>query len=113
MADFGSLRVKRHRLHARGDHSLCKRCAAKRAQVANLAAAWDAAALPGAEDASVAQFSPRAMMEALAQRLEEAHKADPADSGVARELRMTLQALGAAGGGDDELSGFLDDFRNA
>jgi hypothetical protein len=56
---------------------------------------------------------PRAMMEGLALRLEEQNKRDPGDAAVARELRATLQALGAAGGGDDELSGFLDKFRNA
>jgi hypothetical protein len=124
MADSDALRSRRKRLHAAGDHSLCRRCDARRAQLAGLTAAWDAAAVPvarvparGSQDPNISPASetlqPKAMMEGLAQRLEEAHKADPPDSAVARELRMTLQALGGAGGGDDELSGFLGEFSGA
>jgi hypothetical protein len=114
MADSDALRSRRKRQHATGDHSLCRRCSARRAQLAGLTAAWDAAAVPVATVSPVSDtVQPRAMMEGLALRLEEAHKADPADAAVARELRATLQVLGAAGGGDDELSGFLGEFRDA
>jgi hypothetical protein len=92
--------------------------------LAGLADAWDAAAVPVAKvPASASQdpglslagvsVKPQAMMVGLALRLEEAHKADPADAAVARVLKDVLQALGAAGGGDDKLTGFLGEFSGA
>ena len=45
---------------------------------------------------------PAARLLALADRLEAAHEADPANAAVAKELRITLQALGAGGSGPQE-----------
>lgn len=56
-------------------------------------------ALPAPSGAPV---DPRASLEALAARLEAAHEADPGNAMLARELRMTLQALA----GEDPDAGF-------
>jgi hypothetical protein len=54
-----------------------------------------------------AEVDVRAMLEALARRLEAASVADPGNAAVARELRETLRALGAAGESvDRELAEF-------
>jgi hypothetical protein len=99
MADDDALRSRRKRRHAAGDHSLCgRRCEASRPTLV----------FP-AEDAG-GEVVPRVMLEGLARRLEAAHAQDPADANLARELRMTLQALGAGGAGDSELAGFAAEF---
>jgi hypothetical protein len=91
MADSGSLRVRRHRLHLAGDHSLCRHCDARSVP----------AAVPVAGDAGV---NPLESLQRLARRLESAHEADPADAAVARELRATLATLaGMSAAADDGL----------
>lgn len=91
MADSDALRARRARMHKAGDHSLCKRCAA----------------LTGAQEGHpLAQPVNDALGELrrLAGRLVAAHEADPGNALIARELRMTLQALQAGGSkGDDDL----------
>jgi hypothetical protein len=81
VADSGSLRTIRWKRHKAGDHSLCRRCAAVRGEV------------PPPQPA--ADLDPAAEMAALAARLVAAHTADPANAILARELRMTLQAVPA------------------
>jgi hypothetical protein len=79
LADSGSLRVRRSRAHKAGDHSLCKRCAVlKLAEVPP--------DVPPVDD-------PRAEMRRLAARVVLAHERDPGNANLARETRMTLQAL--------------------
>ena len=93
MADSGSLRVKRHRLHAAGDHHLCRHLPA--APVA-------AVDVSSAEGADPEDFDPKAEMRELAVRLRDAHQADRGNAILARELRATLLALAGMGPGDDE-----------
>jgi hypothetical protein len=95
MADSGSLRVRRHRRHASGDHSLCRRDCASPGPVALLPES-------GSVDA-------HAELEALARRLVTAHEADPGSAAVARELRATLAILaGLAPAADDPLEGLRE-----
>jgi hypothetical protein len=82
MPDSDALRSRRKRLHAAGNHSLCRRCAS----------APVLAALP---EAVAAPVDTLASLEGLARRLEAAHEADPANSRLAAELRATLLALRA------------------
>ena len=79
MADSGAERARRHRLHKAGDHSLCRH-----------------AALAPVPDIPQAEIDPRAELEAVARRLTAAHQAEPGNANVARELRITLLALGPA-----------------
>src|SRR6266702_3272008 len=88
MADPNAVRSRRKRLHAAGDHSMCRHGARGRL-----------AAVPAPGDMPV---DARASLEALARRLEAAHVADPADAAVARELRATLLALPAGADPDDD-----------
>jgi len=68
------------------------------------------ATLPAADGGPV---DPQASLEALARRLEDAHSADPANALLARELRVTLQAIGAPEeGGGGELGAFLARIRS-
>jgi hypothetical protein len=104
MPDSDAVRSRRKRLHAAGDHSQCgRRCDARVIPVA-----FPPSGAPG--DGAL---DPRAALERLAQRLEDAHAADAADAAVARELRMTLQALGAGESAQDDAAAFLADFRSA
>jgi hypothetical protein len=90
--------MERSRKHKAGDHSLCKRCAVKRA-----ATIPD----PPVED-------PDAVMRQLAGQLAAACRADPGNATLARELRMTLEALRDPGDGmDRELKDFLAGFSRA
>lgn len=95
MADSDSLRTRRHRRHKRGDHSLCRHGEDGARPV--LAAVPAPAGGP---------LDPHAELEALAGRLAEAHKANPADAAIARVLKDVLCALpaGQDGGpdGDDD-----------
>jgi hypothetical protein len=97
LADSGALRVRRSRAHAAGDHSLCKRCVALRP--------------PIVDDGPV--NDPVAETRLLAGRLAAAHRADPGNALLARELRMTLQALMGGGTVDGELAEFLAGFSQA
>jgi hypothetical protein len=104
MPDSDAVRSRRKRLHAAGDHSQCgRRCDARVIPVAFPSSGAPGEHAPG----------PRAALERLAQRLEGAHAADPADAAVARELRMTLQALGAGESAQDDAAAFLAEFRGA
>lgn len=99
MADSEAVRSRRKRAHAAGDHSLCREgCAALKL----------AAPLPAAVPAD----DPQAELQALAGRLAAAHKAEPGNANLARELRMTLQAL-MGKTADGELAAFLAGFSQA
>lgn len=91
MADSDALRSRRKRLHAKEDHHLCRHGPG--------GAAARLAAVPAGDDMPV---DPRASLERLARALEAAYTADPGNGTLARELRMTLQALA----GDDPDAGF-------
>lgn len=100
MADDEALRSRRKRAHAAGDHSLCKRCAAVRI------------ALGGQEIPA----DDRAKLRWLAGTLAGAYKADPGNALLARELRMTLQALlggGDANDRDRDIEGLFADLSSA
>lgn len=88
MADSEAIRSRRKRAHAAGDHRLCRRCAAVRGESEPL---HGIVQMPQPPDARA--LDPVAEMRELAARLAEAHRADPANSLVARELRMTLSEL--------------------
>ena len=96
VADSDAVRSQRYRLHKAGDHSLCKRCAVLRR----------AAIAPEGRG-----FPPDDLgkMRWLAGQLAEAYAADPGNALLARELRMTLQALIGGGGqrADDDLAGLF------
>ena len=94
MADSGALRQRRHKLHSGGDHSLCKPGCGRNREVP--AARPRITVIPGS---SAGDREPVARLLALADRLEQAHIDDPANSAVAKELRVTLQALAGGGGG--------------
>ncbi|HSZ41792.1 MAG TPA: hypothetical protein VK817_17695 [Trebonia sp.] len=104
MADSGALRVRRARAHAAGDHSLCRRCAALRGEAVppRLISITPA---PAPE----AKFDAAAEMRQLAARMAEAHRADPSNAPLARELRMTLAELmpKASGKPDADLTGLF------
>ena len=58
-------------------------------------------------------MDPAASLRALALRLEAAHEEDPGNALLARELRVTLQAIGAPEeGGGGELGAFLARIRS-
>lgn len=89
--------MRRSRAHKAGDHSLCtSRCAAVSGKTA---AAGVAQARPVAD--------PVAELRQLAGTLAQAYRTDPGNALLARELRMTLQALAGRGTGpegqDDDL----------
>ena len=88
MADSTALRVRRSRAHKAGDHSLCRRCPAARGEPEPVRAVLRLPDLDLAEN-----LDPLAEMRRLAARLASAHEAEPANSLLARELRMTLAEL--------------------
>src|SRR5260370_9786059 len=97
MADSEAVRSRRKRAHAAGDHSLCRRdCAA-------LKLAAPPADAPAAAD-------PKTELGQLAARLAAAHRADPGNANLARELRMTLHALMGTGTVNGALARFLARF---
>jgi hypothetical protein len=85
VADSDALRQRRRKAHVQGDHSLCRRCQVVKphpvAAVADLP--------PGIGEVTDAPSELRQ----LAWRMAEAHRADPANAILGRELRVTLQAL--------------------
>jgi hypothetical protein len=87
MADSAAVRSRRYRLHKAGDHSACRHKLAVCAPVV--------AEMPGK-----GAVDPGAELEALAARLAVAHVADPGNASLARELRITLQALADTAPGD-------------
>ena len=94
MADSGSVRVKRHRLHKAGNHSMCKRACAQSQQVPR--APVEIRQLPAAPG----EFDPVARMRDLAEQLRRASAAAPDDAVLAREYRLTLVELAKGGDGD-------------
>src|SRR5690242_17523231 len=83
MADSDALRSRRKRLHAAGDHSLCRRCDALRGLIAPLAA----------QNVPEGHVDAQASLEAQARRLEQACEADPGNAPLEKELKATLLAL--------------------
>lgn len=106
MADNEAVRSRRKRLHASGDHSMCRRCAAVRGDAAAEVASR-LTALPSPEAGAV--LDPRTEMERLALRLVAAHEGAPQNTLLARELRATLKELmpEGAGGMDADLTGLF------
>jgi len=106
LADSDALRMRRARRHKAGDHSLCKRCAAVRG------AAPPEGFPPRLVPVSARVDDPVAELRVLAAQLAEAYRADPGNALLARELRMTLQALvpAKAGNRDDDLSDLFAEF---
>lgn len=100
--------MRRSRAHKAGDHSLCKRCAAVRD-------APPAPDLPPPADAIPS--SDRGRLRWLATVLARAYRDDPGNALLARELRMTLQALiggrEGAEGRDDEIEDLFAEFSSA
>lgn len=97
------------RAHKAGDHSLCKRCPAVTGKRAPLAAV---PALPASGE-SRQPLNAKEELEDLARTLRAAHEADTTNAPLARELRMTLQALLDADrkpAGDEELAGLFAAF---
>jgi hypothetical protein len=83
MVDSTALRSRRYRAHRQGDHHLCKHFSEQRG--------WsDASSVPPAD---VSDFDPAEAMAQLAGRLRDAYRQDPGNAALARELRMTLQAM--------------------
>lgn len=107
--DSEAVRSRRKRLHAAGDHSLCRRCPA----AGGHAAAAPPDVRPVRQLAASQHFDPELEMRRLGARLARAHEAEPANALLAKELRQTLQALigpGAAEGQDSELAGLFAEF---
>src|SRR5712691_6067598 len=97
MADSEALRSRRSRAHRRGDHSLCVRCAVLRAD-------------PGTVGAADPVTDAAQGLRVLAGQLTAAYGIDQGNALLARELRMTLQALLAgqgSGGMDGDLAGLF------
>lgn len=107
MPDSGALRVRRARAHKAGDHSLCKRCPAVRGQGGPPEGAPPRLVPPPAP-----VDDPVAELRLLAAQLARAYQADPGNALLARELRMTLQALvpAKAGNPDDDLDDLFAEF---
>jgi len=82
MADSDAVRSRRKRMHAQGDHSLCRHDGVRPKIV-----------LADADRPDPGDFDPVAAMRALADRLAEAYRQDPGNAALARELRATLLAL--------------------
>ncbi len=99
MADSGAVRQARYKRHQAGDHSTCKHDRPLRL----------APAPPPDPD-----FDAAAELRALAARLSAAYAADTGNAALARELRVTLQALAPdAGAVDPELAEMFKAFRDA
>jgi hypothetical protein len=99
MADSEAVRSRRYRLHRAGNHALCRDCARRP----------PLAAVPAGDPP---QADPAAGMARLAAVLTEAYEASPGDALLARELRMTLQALAPAQkAADGDLAGLLSALR--
>ena len=104
MADNDALRSRRKRLHAAGDHYLCRRCDAARPS--------PSAPVPG--DAGTGPGDAQASLEAQARRLEAACQAAPGNAALEKELRQTLLVLRGPGEqADSELADFLAEFSRA
>ena len=117
MADSGALRQRRSKMHKAGDHRLCRSSCTASGRVGRFSVVATPPDGPkGQERAAEGQESPeipagdKGKLRWLAGKLAVAYEADPANALLARELRMTLQALMPAGKGDsvdDELADFF------
>jgi len=87
MADSNAVRQRRKRLHAAGDHSMCRTCPAVRA----------GRPLELVTVEPDARVDPVAELQAVAARLVAVHRADPANTPVAHELRLALAELARIG----------------
>jgi hypothetical protein len=101
MADSDALRQRRRRQHVAGNHALCRRDCGKNQPVLR--------SLPEVREdaAGSAEFNPAARMRELAEQMREACAANPGDAMLAREYRLTLQALTPEKKADDDLAGLL------
>ena len=107
MPDSEALRARRARRHKAGDHSLCKRCAAVRST------GGPPEGFPPRLVPPLARVDdPVAELRQLAAQLAQAYRTEPGNALLARELRMTLQALvpQKAGNTDDDLSDLFAEF---
>lgn len=107
MADSEAVRSRRKRLHAAGDHSMCRQCAAVRGERGTVTVT----ALPSPPPGDPApRLDARAEMEQLARRLITAHEGDLPNTLLARELRMTLSELLPKGkpNADADLTGLYE-----
>jgi hypothetical protein len=101
MVDSDALRSRRKRAHTAGDHHLCRHWPVPTA----------VSRLPAPDPSN--DLDPAAEMRLLAGRLSAAYTADPGNAALARELRVTLLAVGGQGmqGADPVLAGLLETFR--
>lgn len=95
MADSEALRSRRKRAHKAGDHSMCRRCPVVRPSPVTRVP--DLPAVAGAAAGEVTDAA--AEMRQLAWRMAEAHRRDPANAILGRELRVTLAELMPKGEG--------------
>jgi hypothetical protein len=94
MADDAALRMRRHRLHKAGNHSLCKRECGQNRQVLPVPPKLSQVR------AASGEFDAHQAMRDLAAQLREACAASPGDAVLAREYRLTLVELAKESGGD-------------
>jgi hypothetical protein len=102
LADSEAVRSRRKRLHAAGDHSLCRRCAVVTGKApSNVATLPPPVPVPG--------LDPVAELRDLAAELHAAYRADTSNAMLARECRSTLALLMPkdAGKADADLTGLL------
>jgi hypothetical protein len=91
MADSGAVRQRRSKAHKAGDHSLCGgRCNLAGSARPSLTVVSFPPAPPGT---AAAEVDAVLEMRRLALRLVTAHESEPANTLLARELRMTLAEL--------------------
>lgn len=107
MADSGALRQRRSRLHKAGNHSLCRSNCSSAPRLHSVPAGARTEPRPAAE-----ALDATAELANLAVRLRAAHEESPGDALIARELRMTLQALlpAAKPAVDSDLASLFEDF---
>jgi hypothetical protein len=86
VADSGALRQRRSAAHKAGDHRLCNPARCPHASA--VARLHPVPPVPGPDAVDAMEG-----LTALARRLQAAHEAEPGNALLARELRMTLQAL--------------------
>jgi hypothetical protein len=116
LADSEAVRSRRKRLHAAGDHSMCRRCAAVRGDVITVP---EVGLPPGFEPPSAAltalpslappHLDPVAELRQLAAEALAAYRADTSNAILLRECRATLALLlpKDAGKADADLTGLL------
>ena len=101
MPDSAAVRMRRHRLHKAGDHSMCRR---ECGQIRRVAPA--SAGIPQVPAAS-GDFDARQKLLELAIWQRDAYAADPSNAILAREYRLTLLEL-AKGSEEDGKDPFAE-----